>query len=126
MPGLKCVELFASAEMRALERLSHVGRRSARERVAGLVVEIAQRLNRSDRREIELPMTQIDIADMLGLAHETVCRALVAMRNQKLTTWRNGKLQIHNLTGLMTIAGIEDVTWPTIKDDSGDTIPLAA
>lgn len=107
---LKCAEVFASAEMRAFERLSQVGRLSAKERVAGLIVELAIRLKtatESFTSQIELPLTQLDIADMLGLAHETVCRVLVSLRSQKLTTWRNGRLDIHNLEKLMNLAGID-------------------
>jgi CRP/FNR family transcriptional regulator, anaerobic regulatory protein len=107
---LKCAEIFAQAENRALERLSQMGRYSARERVAGLIVELVTRLRKSagmTSHSIELPLTQLDIADMLGLAHETVCRVLVAMRKDRLTTWRSGKLEIHNILGLMKVAGIE-------------------
>jgi hypothetical protein len=49
---------------------------------------------------IDLPLTQHDVADMLGLAHETVCRVLVSMREKKLATWRNGQLKIQNFDRL--------------------------
>jgi CRP/FNR family transcriptional regulator, anaerobic regulatory protein len=105
---LKCAELFAYAETRAFNRLSRVGRLGARERVAGLVVELVERLhangiNRSV--QLDVPLTQQDIADMLGLANETVCRALMSLRKQRLTTWHNGKLEIHNLEALIDVAG---------------------
>jgi CRP/FNR family transcriptional regulator, anaerobic regulatory protein len=111
---LKCAEIFAQAENRALERLSQMGRYSARERVAGLIVELVTRLCSSAgmvNHSIELPLTQLDIADMLGLAHETVCRVLVAMRKEKLTTWRSGKLEVHNILGLVRIAGVDLDRW---------------
>jgi CRP-like cAMP-binding protein len=109
---LKCAELFALAEARAFERLSRVGRLGAKERVAGLIVELARRLtgngNGNGNGEewlVKLPLTQHDIADMLGLASETVCRALMSLRRQRLTTWQNGKLEIHDLPGLIAAAG---------------------
>jgi CRP/FNR family transcriptional regulator, anaerobic regulatory protein len=110
---LKCAEVFASAELRAFERLSQVGRLNARQRVGGLIVELAVRLrdlNEGAASRLALPLTQLDIADMLGLAHETVCRVLVAMRNMKLTTWRNGRLEIHDLERLMEFSGIDPET----------------
>jgi CRP/FNR family transcriptional regulator len=105
---LRCTEIFATAQSRAFERMSHLGRLTAKERVAGLIVELATRLQETEgtaTASIGLPLTQQDIGDMLGLAHETVCRILVAFRTQRLTTWRAGKLEIHNLVNLADIAG---------------------
>jgi CRP-like cAMP-binding protein len=123
---LKCAEVFASAEARAFERLSQVGRLNAKQRVGGLIVELAMRLRDADESaasRIELPLTQLDIADMLGLAHETVCRVLVAMRNMKLTTWRNGRLEIHDLERLMEVSGIDP---ETVDFESCHHLPEAA
>jgi CRP/FNR family transcriptional regulator, anaerobic regulatory protein len=108
---LKCAELFASAEARAFDRLSRVGRLSAQERVAGLIVELATRLRAYDNgneAQIQLPLTQQDMADMLGLANETVCRALMALRKQSLVTWQGGKIEIFDLEALVEAAG-EDI-----------------
>jgi CRP/FNR family transcriptional regulator, anaerobic regulatory protein len=108
---LKCAELFASAEARAFDRLSRVGRLSAQERVAGLIVELATRLRAYDNEyetQIRLPLTQQDMADMLGLANETVCRALKALRKQGLVTWLGGKIEIFDLETLVEAAG-EDI-----------------
>jgi CRP/FNR family nitrogen fixation transcriptional regulator len=51
----------------------------ARERVAGFLVEMAQRL--STNEEVELPMKRQDIADYLGLTIETVSRSLTNLEN---------------------------------------------
>lgn len=133
-PGicLKCAEVFASAEGRAFERLSQVGRLSAKQRVASLIVELACRLRDVQdfsAARLELPLTQIDIADILGLAHETVCRVLVAMRNMKLTTWRNGALEIHDLDGLIEISGNDPEALgfdPCTRDSTYVRLPRAA
>jgi CRP/FNR family transcriptional regulator, nitrogen fixation regulation protein len=53
--------------------------KSARERVAGFLLEMARRTN--DMAEIELPMSRQDIADYLGLTIETVSRTLTHLEN---------------------------------------------
>jgi CRP-like cAMP-binding protein len=53
--------------------------KSAQERVAGFLLEMADRIQR--KNEIELPMTRQDIADYLGLTIETVSRTLTQLEN---------------------------------------------
>lgn len=55
-------------------RLCH---RSARERLSWFLLGMADRTN-SDW--IELPMSRVDVADYLGLAHETVSRAFTQLK----------------------------------------------
>jgi CRP/FNR family transcriptional regulator, anaerobic regulatory protein len=105
---LKCANLFASAGSRALERLSRVGRLSAVERVAGLLVELAKRLHAvEDSRQgaLKLMLTQCEIADMLGLAKETVCRALMNLRRRGVIDLHAGVLAIHDFDGLLEASG---------------------
>ena len=53
--------------------------KSAQERVAGFLLEIANR--KCAANEIELPMSRQDIADYLGLTIETVSRTLTHLEN---------------------------------------------
>ena len=70
----------------AQEQLLLLGRKSAPERVATFLRAMAEQAVRDggDGRSVTLPMTRVDIADFLGLTHETVCRVIGALRAQDI------------------------------------------
>lgn len=63
---------------RTQDHVLTVGRRSATERVACFLLDLAGRLGAS--ADVELPMSRQDIADFLGLTIETVSRTLTQMQ----------------------------------------------
>lgn len=69
-----------------LDRARHwmllLGRKSACERVASLILEMDARLGKDG--EIALPLTRQQMADVLGLTIETVSRSLTKLKNASI------------------------------------------
>ena len=66
----------------AQERLMWLGRKTARERLACFLLECAHRTGPQEKdggQTVPLPMSQLEIGDYLGLASETVSRALAQL-----------------------------------------------
>lgn len=77
---------------RAQDHMLLLGRKSAVEKMATFLLDLAERLHDDD--EIELPMSRSDIADHLGLTIETVSRTLACMIKQGVIKIGAGKRSI--------------------------------
>lgn len=81
----------ASRELASMQsRMTLLGRKTARERVATFLVERAPRVEPASgpTTELDLPMPRSDIADYLGLTIETVSRVLSTFKKEKLISIR--------------------------------------
>jgi CRP-like cAMP-binding protein len=109
--GFRLLEIMADAESRAFEHLTSVGRRTAKERVAHLLLELVLRAQGGTRTPADgtmtLPLMLPHIADGLGLTSETVCRALSAMRKERVVNLRGQKLDVIDLKRLAAAAGVD-------------------
>jgi CRP-like cAMP-binding protein len=63
--------------------------KTARERVASFLLEMAERIRASD--EVELPMSRQDVADYLGLTIETVSRTLAQFAHESVIALPNSR-----------------------------------
>lgn len=89
------------------ETILSVGRRSAIARIAHLFCELFVRLEIADLADEDsyaLPLTQADLADATGLTSVHVNRMLKRLRDEKLLTFRNGIVAIHDWDGLQRVA----------------------
>lgn len=80
----------------AYEHLTAVGRRTARERVALLLVELYYRCRQAMPvdRAVRIPLTQSILADALGLTAVHVNRTLKTLRAEGLIVYENNALRI--------------------------------
>jgi CRP-like cAMP-binding protein len=84
-----------------------LGRRTAIARVAAFFCELRVRLGivgLTDGDSYLLPLTQLDIAECLGLTSVHVNRTLRELREQGLVEVRRGRVTIQNLAGLERVA----------------------
>lgn len=108
--AVQVVERVSDSEMRAHEHMTSLGRRSARERIAALIVELTSRAQCQElgMREysIDLPVTQIMIGDALGLSNEHVCRVLGKLANDGVIEINHHTLKVLDQTALWREAGM--------------------
>ena len=101
-------ELTAGQLRAGRERMVLLGRKTASERIASFLLEMAERMNPDGRALIELPMGRADMADYLGLTIETVCRGLTQLRRLGTIAVERAKVVIRDRRAL-GVAGCEVV-----------------
>ena len=100
------------------EWLAGVGRRTARQRVAHLICEMFVRsraLHLVEARLFELPMTQAELGDALGLSTVHVNRVLQDLRRDALITWRGKSILVQDWERLQ-MAGDFDAAYLHLLD----------
>ena len=90
-------------------RTTHVlllllGRKTACERIASFLLEMAERLPQGHGGMLGLPMSRTDMADHLGLTIETVCRALAHLRREGIIMVDRAGVRIRDRVALEQIA----------------------
>jgi len=90
--------------------ISLLGKNSAEERIAALLISISTRNARRgfSAFEFRLPMSRTDIANDLGLTIETVSRILSKLGKQGIIELNNKELRINDMEALRQHAGLEE------------------
>jgi CRP-like cAMP-binding protein len=88
----------------AHSRLLLLGRKTASERIASFLLEMAERLPGRHAHVVDLPMGRMDVADHLGLTIETVCRILALLRREGMIGIERGRITIRDEAALQQMA----------------------
>lgn len=109
--GYDVIWLAAKEEMSLEEHIVALGRRTAKERVAYLAVWLMERargvgLAGSDNR-FDLPIRQVQIADMLGLSLVHTNRTVKALEREGIIRWLPGAIVIPDLPMACEFASYE-------------------
>lgn len=92
------------------EWLVTIGRRPADKRIAHLFCELAARLaavGLADNDSMELPITQTELADTVGLTSVHVNRIVQQLRDQGLIAWRDRTLTVLRPQALRAFADFD-------------------
>ncbi|MXO89266.1 Crp/Fnr family transcriptional regulator [Pontixanthobacter aquaemixtae] len=98
-----------AALWRSREKAIQLGRKTARERLANFLLQMAERKvpHRTGSCEVHLPMSRRDIADSLGLTIETVSRQIGELKTEGLIgTAGRSTVHLHDLQSLRTRADL--------------------
>ena len=104
--ALACDELSAAQDQMLL-----LGRKTAQEKIASFLLTVAKRMSKDSApaREIELPMTRLDMADFLGLTIETVSRVLTKLKSEGVIALPSPHhVSLCQMSGLRRIAGNDE------------------
>ena len=109
-PRIGAALWWSALQQRAInrERIVALGRRSARGRVAYLMCELVWRqraVGLSEDHAIRLPLTQVELADTLGLTSVHVNRILQGFRRDNLIALAHHRLTLLDVGRLQKIAG---------------------
>ena len=92
------------------EWIVNVGRRTAYQRTAHLLCELVLRMRSAglaDGRACRLPLTQVMLADALGLTAVHVNRTLQWLRGEDLIEFSSGVLTVLDWSGLKRVGGFD-------------------
>ncbi len=83
-------------------RLAELAYLGTHERLVGLILQLGEQYGCKGERGlvIDLPLTQVEIAEMLGNTPEWVCKKLGSLQERGLIVYRRGELVILDEAGL--------------------------
>lgn len=128
--SLALVRSATSEAARLSEHLIDVGRRTARERVAHFLLEFSARLAAAGigtADAFSLPITQVQLADVVGLSIPHTNRVLRRLREEGLLQIIGSRVEIKNRGGLAALADFDDAyLFPAGHASSVICVPASA
>jgi len=126
-PGIARALWWASLVDEAVLRawIVNFGRRDSFERVAHLICELYTRLQNvglASDNEFDLPLTQEDLSDALGLTPVHTNRVLKRLRDEEIMTFKRQQIAILDVRKLKAAAGF-DPSYLHLADHSADSGP---
>ena len=112
--SMRLASALARDTSMAYDHMTSIGRRTARERVAHLLLELFTRYraqwpgNRIE--EMAIPLTQEQIGDATGLTYVHVNRVLSTLRKEKIVHFHYRRLRILDPDRLIEVAGVDPQT----------------
>ena len=91
-----------------MDRLTLVGRRDTAGRLAGMLLQLHTRMLRQDPTigdTLDTPLTQADLADMIGVTLVHINRTLMDFRERGIVTWARHRAVIRDRAALRRRAG---------------------
>lgn len=114
--ALRLMSMLSCDEQMAYERLTSIGRKTALERMAALLLELFYRLQRRAPRvpgeSLRIPLTQTLIADATGLTPVHTNRMLQELRQRGIIDYGNGLFRILDPQRLFDVAGVDPAMCP--------------
>ncbi|MER9016521.1 Crp/Fnr family transcriptional regulator [Mesorhizobium sp. M0898] len=103
---------YSLARLNAIlaEHLMNTGRRNAMRRTAHFLLELEERLSivgLSAHGRYECPLTQNELADILGMTTVHVNRTLMELRKADLVSFKSGHVEVINRKKLVETAGFD-------------------
>jgi len=108
--GMKLAGSLARLNAILAEHLMNTGRRNAISRTAHFLLELEERLAKlglSADGRYECPLTQNDLADILGMTTVHINRTLRELRKADLVSFKAGHVQVINRKKLVETAGFD-------------------
>ena len=109
--SLSCSAGKSPRTARAHDHLANVGLRDAKQRIAHLLLElyvrVRGRLPVEPGETIQLPLSQGQIGQAVGLTYVHVCRTLQILRERGIIQFANHNLEIIDPVALIATAGVE-------------------
>lgn len=110
-PRLAALLFLISQEERTMliDRVASLGASDARGRLAALLLQIRSRVLRSNpyaEQTFEFPLSQGDVADLIGVTAVHLNRIIQGLRSAELMSWGLHRVTLHDEIKLAEIAGV--------------------